>query len=81
MSTLRAWRKHQNPPISQETLANMLSTTQSHVSEIENAEDKVSLELAGKIFAVTGERVGKMKDASIQDATAVGRVMGGGIAQ
>lgn len=76
MSDLKAWRNSQEPKVSQATLADRLSTTQSHVSEIENDEDKVTLELAAKIFSVTGLRIGRLKEATDQDADAVLRVTG-----
>ena len=76
MSDLKAWREARKPKLSQAGLAAMLDTTQSHVSEIENAEDSISLETAGKIFAITGVRLGLMKGASPQDARAVSRVVG-----
>lgn len=71
MSDLQSWRNRQSPKLSQAKLADLLGTTQPHVSEIENNEDKVSLELAGKIFAATGVRIGKLKDATDQQAETV----------
>jgi len=62
MSTLRAWRKAQNPKISQTELAKMLGTKQPHISDVERDEDRVGLEFAARVFSVTGVRIGKMKD-------------------
>lgn len=74
MSNLRQWRNGQNPKISQVDLATLLETTQSHVSEIENSEDTISLELAAKIFAKTGVRVGRMRDATDEQAQVIAQV-------
>jgi hypothetical protein len=74
MSALREWRNKQKPKLTQAGLAVLLDTTQSHVSEIENAEDSVSLEVAGKVFAATGVRVGKMKGTTAQQARAIAAV-------
>lgn len=74
MSTLKDWRNAQNPKISQVALAAMLDTTQSHVSDIERNEASVGLELAAKVFSVTGIRIGKMKDMTDQVAHEIARV-------
>lgn len=74
MSSLRNWRNAQSPKVSQAELAVRLNTTQSHVSEIENSEDAISMELAGKVFDVTGVRIGKLKSATVQQAKAVAEV-------
>ena len=57
-------------------MADRLGTTQSHVSDMERDEDKITLELAARIFTATGVRVGKMKDATAQDAKTIARVAG-----
>lgn len=71
MSALRKWRTSQKPTMNQAALADQLGTTQSHVSEIENNEDSVSLETAAKIFAITGVRLGKMKGINDEQAGAI----------
>ncbi len=76
MSRIRNWRNAQSPKISQVELAERLGTTQSHVSEIENSEDLVTLDLAAKVFAVTGVRIGRLKDATDQQARTVAKVAG-----
>lgn len=77
MSTLREWRAVQKPKVSQSELASRLATTQSHVSDIEHDEDGVGLELAAKIFAVIGVRLGKLKDATPQQARTIVKAISG----
>lgn len=76
MSALKAWRNSQEPKLNQVALARRLRTTQSHISEIENNEDGVSLETAARIFVKTGVRVGKMKTASDKQARAIAEAVG-----
>ena len=75
MSEVKAWREAQAPnKMSQERLAKLLGTTQPHVCQIEQNEGAVGIELAAKIFVVTGLRVGRMKDATDQQAQTVAQV-------
>jgi transcriptional regulator with XRE-family HTH domain len=74
MSKLRDWRNAQKPRVSQSELAERLSTTQSHVSDIENAEDGVSIDVAARVFATTGVLIGRMKTATPRQARAIAEV-------
>jgi transcriptional regulator with XRE-family HTH domain len=69
MDDLKAWRKARN--FSQAKLAQMLATTQPTISAIENGDEKISLELSARIFALTSIGVGKLKNATEKQARAV----------
>jgi transcriptional regulator with XRE-family HTH domain len=60
MDDLKSWREA-NGRMSQIELAKLVGTTQPHLSAIENGEEGVSLELAARIFRVTGITVGKLQ--------------------
>lgn len=80
MSALKAWRDTRNPKVTQAKLAEMLGTKQSHVSDIERDEDRVTLEVALRVFSETGVLIGKLKGSTPQQARAMVKTLSAGAA-
>lgn len=72
MSDLKTWRETRK--MSQAEFAKLVDTSQPHISAIEKADENGSLELAIKIFNVTGLCVGRLKNATPKQARTIAQV-------
>lgn len=63
---LRDWREKQTPKVTLSVLAEQVSVTPSHLSEIETGKNTPSLDLAIKLSRITSIEVERFVPESVQ---------------
>lgn len=64
---IRTWRKSQTPKVTLAVLAEQVGVTPSHLSEVENGHNKLSLDLAVKLSEKTGIEIAKLARAGTEE--------------